>query len=455
MDRPDVSGAVENENNSSQRLAPHPWLGLIVGMLAILALTSSTFVLLYGFIQTRPVDLRATSLSTFDTVERFLLTQQIPPDAIRQTDLEARTSPKLLSYYTSYEVDLPPTLSPDGLKLLLDRRLRDAHVRVTEAAHHDGITGLQIAYGDQVFASLRLRTSKPVEQPMRQEPTTTLPDDAPPAPPDVVAPMTDFPDVTAESDLENIAMQPIPSPTAVMAHIATPVTATIPVVNPIRVQKRPRLAIIIDDGGYGGPHTESILSLDPQLTLSILPNTPFGRNLAKRATGLGFEVMLHMPMENLSARLTHQGEITTAMNTDRIAELTQDALRQVPGAKGVNNHTGSKFTRDTEALTLFMTAIRDEGLYFIDSRTTPSTQGLKVARAMSIPSAQRDLFLDHDNNIDAIRARFAEVLDLAEQQGQAIAICHFRPNTAQVLGEMLPELHLRGIDLVHASEFVR
>ncbi|MCX5759311.1 MAG: divergent polysaccharide deacetylase family protein, partial [Candidatus Hydrogenedentes bacterium] len=60
----------------------------------------------------------------------------------------------------------------------------------------------------------------------------------------------------------------------------------------------PRIALIVDDGGYGGPATNSFLALDPNLTLAILPNTPFAARTAKRAEELGFEVMLHMPMES-------------------------------------------------------------------------------------------------------------------------------------------------------------
>ena len=82
-------------------------------------------------------------------------------------------------------------------------------------------------------------------------------------------------------------------------------------------------------------------------------------------------------------------------------------------------------------------------------------KGYEVAKALQIPAAKRDLFLDHDDEPDAIRARFREAMHIAQQEGRFIAICHFRPNTAQVLTEMLPELEVRDIQLVHASELVQ
>jgi uncharacterized protein len=447
--------APTHDDESIPRLpAPHPWFGVLVGFVAVLILTMSTAGLVYGFVQSRPMDLRNVSLATFETVEHFLLGHHIAPDSILQSEPEFRDSGRVTRYYTTYDVTLPPVLDAEGMKLLLDRRLRDEQVRVANWTPEDGSTGLSLSYGRHELARVRLRAAQP-----------TAPAAAPPRPPLEPAPLEPVhipmpkplePETAPEADtveLERLALRTTP---VQRDYLASTLPATVAIaVNPLRPERRARLAIIVDDGGYGGAHTETILALDNRLTLSILPNTPHGKSLAKRAAAMGFEIMLHMPMENMSEQMRHDGEITTAMDAGRIANLTRDALRQVPGARGINNHTGSKFTRDAEALGHFLAAIQGEGLYFIDSRTTPLTRGLEVARGMRIPSAQRDLFLDHVNDMESIRARFHEVMLLAETQGQAIAICHFRPNTAAVLAEMLPELERRGIELVHASEFVR
>jgi polysaccharide deacetylase 2 family uncharacterized protein YibQ len=160
-------------------------------------------------------------------------------------------------------------------------------------------------------------------------------------------------------------------------------------------------------------------------------------------------------MENTSPTLTFKDEITVDMKPARIARLVDRALAQVPGAVGVNNHTGSKFTQDPHALECFLREVKKSGLFFVDSRTTPNTKGYEVAHTLDIPAAERGLFLDNDKEPDAIRRRFREAMRLAREQGQFIAICHFRPNTAGVLVDMLPELEANGIQLVHASELVQ
>lgn len=216
----------------------------------------------------------------------------------------------------------------------------------------------------------------------------------------------------------------------------------------------PQMAIIVDDGGYGGWITERILAMDKNLTLSILPYATYSTVTAARAYELGFEIMLHMPMENSIGRLTFPGQITTDMTPEEIRHLTLDALAEVPYAVGLNNHTGSKFTSDCDAMRVFLEGIQDLPLFFVDSRTIKTSCAYDMAREMEIPCAARDLFLDHDPNPKAIKDRFLQLMDIAQRHGRGIGICHFRKNTVPVMEEMLPEIKKAGIELVPISEFI-
>jgi len=218
---------------------------------------------------------------------------------------------------------------------------------------------------------------------------------------------------------------------------------------------RPRLALILDDGGYGGNHTERVLAMDPRLTLAILPNTPFGTETARRGKELGFEIMLHMPMETGNGATTFPGEIQTTMDRETIRELTLDAIAQIPGLTGANNHTGSKYTANSEKMAEFLEVIREHGLYFVDSVTRGDTVAWRVAREMGLPTTRRDLFIDHDMNEAMIRQRFEELIEMAKQRGSAVGIGHFRPLTVEVLETLLPRLEEEGVELVHASELLQ
>jgi len=217
----------------------------------------------------------------------------------------------------------------------------------------------------------------------------------------------------------------------------------------------PRIALIIDDGGEEPEATETILGLDRALTLAILPDTTSGTALAQRAAAMGFEVMLHMPMETENAGQNYPNSLMTNMDADEMAQLLDRAREQVPGAVGINNHTGGTFTADPASVERLMAYLSATPLYFVDSRTSPRTVAFESARAFGIPAAQRDVFLDNEPNFDYIEGRFNELVALARARGSAIGIAHFRPRTAEALATLLPRLEEEGVRLTPVSELLQ
>ncbi len=226
---------------------------------------------------------------------------------------------------------------------------------------------------------------------------------------------------------------------------------------PLAPNQVTRVAIILDDGGYGGSTTNKIIdTLDPKLTLALLPNTPNVKDTAARAAAKGFQIMLHMPMQTHSKTIKpFPGQLNTNMGKEEIERLTAEAISQVPGIAGVNNHTGSKFTEDVEGLTYFMNVVKQKGLFFVDSRTLGTSKAYAVARAMGVRAGQRNIFLDHSGDTAQIRAAFQKLINRAKTHGQAIGIGHFREKTVAVLSEELPKLKAEGVTLVHVSELLQ
>lgn len=224
---------------------------------------------------------------------------------------------------------------------------------------------------------------------------------------------------------------------------------------PVEAVDTPRIALILDDGGYGNGATEEILKLDPNLTLAILPYTPKGKETAERGKALGYEIMLHMPMQPIDSSINFQGQLNVGMSEDDIARLTREALETVPGAEGINNHTGSRFTSDPDSMKMFFEAIKDQPYFFIDSATSAKSKAYELAQEAGIPAAKRSVFLDDTNEANYIRKQFAILRGQAKRTGSAIGIGHFRPVTASVLREELQKIKDDGIELVHASTLVK
>jgi len=218
----------------------------------------------------------------------------------------------------------------------------------------------------------------------------------------------------------------------------------------------PRLAIIIDDGGYNLDHLKEILKLGKPMTFAILPNTPYTRQTALLVHQKGGEVMLHLPMEAREENHLplERDMVRTDMAPAGIQKILRDGLKQIPHVRGVNPHMGSKATEDPGVMEAVMEVLKGEGLYYIDSHTSPHSVGMKAAQERGVPSAQNDKFIDAVKKTESIKEAIRAAMAKAKKQGQATAIGHPDPLTLRSLKEMAPEIEKAGIKLVFASEIV-
>lgn len=217
-----------------------------------------------------------------------------------------------------------------------------------------------------------------------------------------------------------------------------------------------KVAIIIDDIGYRQEVERQFLSLNAKLTFAILPYSPQGKNFAEQAHRLGNEVMLHLPMEPKAYPEIKPGKggLLLNMSNDILRKTLKSNMSQIPYIKGINNHMGSAFTSDAEKMALILKDIKKSGLFFIDSRTAGSARGYEVAKAMGIPTAMRNVFLDHDPRSEQISRQFDLLMEIAKRKGSAIAIGHPHTATLNTLRVKLSELAKNKIIVVSASQLV-
>ncbi len=224
---------------------------------------------------------------------------------------------------------------------------------------------------------------------------------------------------------------------------------------PPKASHKPRLALIIDDIGYKRRMALDLMALDPNLTLSILPGSPYGTFIAEVARKKGMELMLHQPMEPQEYPKVDPGPgaLLTSMDPDRLISVLKKNLAIYPDIKGLNNHMGSKLTALSPQMYQVMTLLKKRGIYFIDSRTSAKTVGRSAAKLMQVPFAERDVFLDHVQERDAVIKQVEKMLTIAEKHGSAVGIGHPHGVTYDVLLEMMPEIHRR-VTLVRPSALV-
>lgn len=215
------------------------------------------------------------------------------------------------------------------------------------------------------------------------------------------------------------------------------------------------VAIIIDDMGMDRARAARLAALPGPLTFSYLAYAPDIDAQSRGARANGHEIMLHLPMEPEGRDDPGPGALRISLTDDEIRARTAASLDRLPLAVGLNNHMGSKFTRDPRAMRPVLAELAARGLLFVDSRTSGSSVGLDVAKQSGVAAAGRDVFLDNEIDARAIRTQLAELERVASRRGSAIAIGHPHEATIEALAQFLPGMQARGLQLVAASAIVR
>ncbi len=226
-------------------------------------------------------------------------------------------------------------------------------------------------------------------------------------------------------------------------------------VAPLAVAHAPMIAIVIDDMGVNRKGTEQALKLPAPITLSFLPYAQGVAGFVKTARENGHEILVHIPMEPKGPADPGPRALRVSQSADEIrANLIWD-LARFTGYVGVNNHMGSKFTADAQAMRPVMEELKTRGLMFLDSRTGPDTQAANIARDVGVPVLSRDVFLDNDDEGAKVEAQFSRLEKLARKNGAAIAIGHPHPETLAILEKWIPEAKARGFTLVPLTAIMK
>ena len=143
--------------------------------------------------------------------------------------------------------------------------------------------------------------------------------------------------------------------------------------------------------------------------------------------------------------------LKTEQSRDEFVKMLDTAMNSFDGYIGINNHMGSKLTQSAGAMNLLMSELKKRGLAFLDSKTIASSIAAKTAQSYEVPYAERDVFLDHDSDLEAVIMSLQRLEELALKHGHAIAIGHPKKNTIKALQEWLPTLEDKGLSLVPLS----
>ncbi|WP_371932675.1 divergent polysaccharide deacetylase family protein [Bacillus carboniphilus] len=209
-------------------------------------------------------------------------------------------------------------------------------------------------------------------------------------------------------------------------------------------EQKKEFAIVIDDLGNNMKGTEEMLKLPVSLTVAIMPFMPSTLKDAKTAHRYGHEVIIHMPMEPNSGKVSWlgPGAITTSLSDQEIRSRVRKAIDQVPHAVGMNHHMGSKATANKRVMRIVLEECKKNGLYYLDSKTTSKSVISEVASELGVPYLENKLFFDHLYTKSHITKQANLLEKRLQTEKDLVAIGHVGisgPVMVSVLKQFLPK----------------
>jgi uncharacterized protein len=212
-----------------------------------------------------------------------------------------------------------------------------------------------------------------------------------------------------------------------------------------------RIALVIDDLGHDVADLRPLEALGVPVTYSVLPYEPQTPEVVAELRQRKAEILLHLPMEPRNGENPGPGALRQGMSDGELRQRTEEALKAVPGAVGVNNHMGSLLSAEEGPMNTVLGVLAERSLFFLDSRTSADSVGYKVALSLGVPAAERQVFLDGEATPEAIHTQLQRLLNIARTRGSAIAIGHPHPETLAALTREVPRAKAEGFEFVPVS----
>ncbi|WP_375154870.1 divergent polysaccharide deacetylase family protein [Campylobacter lari] len=218
----------------------------------------------------------------------------------------------------------------------------------------------------------------------------------------------------------------------------------------ILVQKntKPRLAIIIDDMA-SHTHVDMLKKTNLKLIPSFFPPDKRHPYTAEFAKDFDF-FMVHLPLAAIKYDKAELNTLHPSDDMEKISKRVAFVKEQFPKVKFINNHTGSLFTANKQAMEKLFNAFKQNDFIFVDSRTIGNSKAKNLVSRFNQPYIARDVFLDNEDDIAYIKNQLKQAVEEARKKGFAIAIGHPREKTFKALVQSKDLLNL--VELVYLNE---
>jgi len=216
-----------------------------------------------------------------------------------------------------------------------------------------------------------------------------------------------------------------------------------------------QLFVVIDDAGLALEETQQFLDIPVPLTIAVLPHLKQTTAVCKAIhRQRDKELILHQPMEAYDAsKNLGSGAIRNTTDPADIPAILKRNLASVRGAKGMNNHMGSRVTENPALMQEVLRYCKSRGLFFMDSKTAYNSVVGRVAAHEHMQVEGRHIFLDIEHDREPIRRMWSKSVAHARTHGYAIVIGHiWSKETAAAIRDSYETLQNQGYTFHLLSE---
>jgi len=221
--------------------------------------------------------------------------------------------------------------------------------------------------------------------------------------------------------------------------------------------EQPVIALIVDDFGpaWNQQLVDGFINLPFEITISIIPGNMTSVRVAGEASRAGKEVFIHLPLEPEERVAMDERDMIVVGATDEQIRIVIDRVtREIPGAVGLNNHMGSKATKNRRLMDALAQAIHRKGLRFVDSRTSERSEALGAMIRAGVPALGRDVFLDVQSDSAAVARQIHELAYIAKRRGWVVGIGHVKQNTLAAIKAIFPSLESEGFRFIGVGALI-
>lgn len=86
-----------------------------------------------------------------------------------------------------------------------------------------------------------------------------------------------------------------------------------------------KLAIVIDDVGYHSKEDAAIFAMPREISVAIIPAAPYARARNQEAKSQGRDILIHMPMQPVSAVKIEDGGLHLGMSAAQVNDRVNTA----------------------------------------------------------------------------------------------------------------------------------